>query len=222
MSETAWTEVDRYFERTLLGDDPVLSEVIRESEAAGLPPIQVTPSQGRFLGLLVRAMGARRVLELGTLGAYSAICLARGLPAEGRLTTLEVNPVHADVARRNVARAGLSEKIEVRLGPAIDTLPRLLEEGAGPFDLSFLDADKSPSADYFDWALRLSRPGSVIVVDNVVRQGGVLDTSDSTPSVQGIRRLIDRVSAEPRVRATALQTVGGKGYDGFLFAVVDR
>lgn len=220
MEGTAWSEVDRYFEGALLHDDPVLRDVARESDAAGLPPMQVTPVQGRFLGLLVRAMGARRVLELGTLGGYSAICLARDLPPEGRLTTLEVSPFHAEVARRNFVRAGLSERIDLRLGPAIETLPRLLEERAGPFDLTFLDADKPPSADYFDWALRLSRPGSAIVVDNVVRQGRVVDASSPDPSVQGIRRLIERVSSEPRVRATALQTVGGKGHDGFLLAVV--
>ena len=222
MNGTVWTEVDRYLEEALLPEDPVLTEVMRESRAAGLPAIQVSPTQGRFLALLVQAMGARSLLEVGTLGGYSAIWMARALPPEGRLLTLEVDPTHAEVARRNIARAGLAEKVEIRRGAAIETLPKLVAEGAGPFDVTFLDADKPPSADYFDWALRLSRPGSAIVIDNVVRQGEVLDGASSDASVQGIRRLIARVAAEPRVSATALQTVGRKGYDGFLLALVFR
>lgn len=222
MKGTVWTEVDRYLEEALLPEDPVLTDVVRESRAAGLPAIQVSPTQGRFLALLVQAMGARRLLEVGTLGGYSAIWMARALPPEGRLLTLEVDPTHADVARRNIARAGLAGKVEIRPGAAIETLPKLVAEGAGPFDVTFLDADKPPSADYFDWALRLSRPGGAIVVDNVVRQGEVLDGASSDASVQGIRRLIERVAAEPRVSATALQTVGRKGYDGFLLALVLR
>lgn len=220
MTDEEWREVDRYLENALLPDDPILQEVLRECGAAGLPTIQVSPLQGQFLGVLARAIGARRILEVGTLGGYSAIWLARALPPEGRLLTLEVDPTHAEVARRNLSRAGLADRAEVRLGSAIETLPRLLEEGAGPFDLTFLDADKPLSAEYFDWALRLSHPGSAIVVDNVVRHLGVARVSGSDASGLGMRRLIERISAEPRVRATVLQTVGRKGHDGFLFAVV--
>lgn len=222
MGNEPWVEVDRYLEQKLLPKDPVLEEALRSSAAEGLPNIQVSPTQGRFLELLARSIGARNVLEIGTLGGYSAIHLARALPIGGRLISLEIDPTHAEVARRNLERAGLSRVAEVRLGPALDTLPRLLEEGVGPFDLSFLDADKAALADYFDWAVRLSHPGSLIVIDNVVRQGRIADGADPDPSVVGVRRLIERVASEAAVRATALQTVGRKGYDGFLLAVVHR
>ena len=220
MSDETWSAVDRYLENELLPEDPIFHEVLRATEVAGLPLIQVSPLQGGFLGLLARAIGARQILEVGTLGGYSAIWLGRALPPGGHLVTLEVNSAHAEVARRNLARAGLADCVEIRLGPAIETLPKLLEEGAGPFDLTFLDADKPSSVDYFDWALRLSHPGSVIVVDNVVRHLAVAPSSSSDASGRGMRRLIERISAEPRVSATALQTVGRKGHDGFLLAVV--
>ena len=220
MTDETWIALDRYLESKLLPEDPILQEALRESEAAGLPLIQVSPLQGGFLGVLARAIGARRILEVGTLGGYSAIWLGRALPSEGRLVSLEVNPVHAEVARRNLARAGLADRVEVRVGPAIETLPKLLEEGAGPFDLTFLDADKPSSVDYFDWALRLSRPGSVIVVDNVARHLPVPPPWGADANGEAMRRLIERISAEPRVSATVLQTVGRKGHDGFLLAIV--
>ena len=220
MIDEAWREVDQYLENALLPVDPILPEVLRVCSAAGLPAIQVSPLQGRFLSVVARAIGARRILEVGTLGGYSAIWLARALPPEGRLITLEVDPTHAEVARRNLGRAGLAGRAVVRLGPAIETLPRLLEEGAGPFDLTYLDADNPLSAEYFGWALRLSHPGSTIVVDNVVRHLAVAHPSGSDASEPGMRRLLERISTEPRVSATVLQTVGRKGHDGFLFAVV--
>ena len=220
MANEMWQAVDQSLENALLPNDPVLEDVLRESAAAGLPAIQVSPLQGRFLGLLARTIGARRILEVFSLAGYSAICMARALPPEGRLISLEVDPVHADVARRNLGRAGLADRVEVRLGPAIETLPKLLEEGAGPFDLSFLDADKPLSAEYFDWAVRLSHPGSAVVVDNVVRHLALEPASLPDAGEPGMRRLIERIRAEPRVSATVLQTVGRKGHDGFLLAVV--
>ncbi len=215
-----WTAVDRYVCDLLVPSDPVLDATLDDSAAAGLPAISVTPNQGMLLALLVKLRSARTVLEVGTLGGYSTIWLARAMGADGRLTTLEVDPRHADVARRNLARAGLSEVVDVRLGAALDTLPRLAAEGAGPFDLAFIDADKPSNPEYFQWAVRLSRPGSVIVVDNVVRQGAVADADSMDPAIQGTRRLYEVMGAEPRVSATVIQTVGSKGYDGFAIAVV--
>lgn len=215
-----WAAVDRYFSDRLSLSDPALEGALADSAAAGLPEIQVSPSQGKFLHLLARALRARTVIEVGTLGGYSAIWLARALPPDGRLLSLELSPKHAEVARANLARADLSRVVEVRVGPAIETLPKLVHEGFGPFDLAFIDADKPSTADYFDWTLKLARPGSVIVVDNVVRNGAVADPKDPDPNVQGIRRFFDRVAAEPRVSATALQTVGAKAYDGFAFVLV--
>jgi predicted O-methyltransferase YrrM len=222
MDRALWTRVDDYLSRTLVPDDAVLAAALTASDAAGLPAIQVTPNQGRFLQLLARSLGARAILELGTLGGYSTLWLARGLAPGGRLVTLEAEPRHAEVARASFARAGLAGVISIHVGPALDTLPKLVAEGAGPFDLVFIDADKPSLPDYFQWSLRLSRPGTVLVVDNVVRDGEVADADSADPSVQGVRRMNDLIAAEPRVSATALQTVGSKGYDGFAFVLVER
>jgi predicted O-methyltransferase YrrM len=197
-----------------------LDAALRESAAAGLPAIHVSPSQGKMLHLLARALGARRILEIGTLGGYSTIWLARALPAGGRLVTLEADPRHASVARSNLARAGLSAAVEVRVGRALDLLPQLASEVGGPFDLIFIDADKAGYPDYFPWALKLSRRGSLIIADNVVRNGAVVDGSGADPGVAGVRRMNELVAGEARVSATVVQTVGGKGYDGFMLAVV--
>lgn len=215
-----WTAVDRYFSDALVTSDPVLDAALADSAAAGLPAINVAPNQGKLLNLLVAVHGARTILEVGTLGGYSTIWLARALPAGGRVITLEINPAHAEVARANIARAGFADRVEIRIGSALDTLPQLHAEGAGPFDLSFIDADKEHNADYFAWALRMSRVGSLIITDNVVRDGQVIDAHNESPAVQGARRLIETMAAEPRVSATAVQTVGGKGYDGFAMALV--
>lgn len=220
MDETRWQEVDRYIDELVLGEDPVLNETLRASEAAGLPAISVSPAHGRFLTLLARATGARRILELGTLGGYSTICLARALPPGGRLVTLEADPAHARVALRNLTHAGVSERVELLLGPALETLPRLTQEKAMPFDLIFIDADKENYSAYFKWALRLARPGTVIVADNVVRKGEVIDGQSEDSRVQGARRFNEVVSATPGISATIIQTVGSKGYDGFLLALV--
>jgi predicted O-methyltransferase YrrM len=220
MAADVWREVDNYFVERLLPPDEALSAALQTSADAGLPPIQVTPTQGKLLMLLAQTLGARSILEVGTLGGYSTIWLARGLADGGRLFTLEVDPTHAQVARANLDRAGLADTVDVRLGRAIDTLPQLETEGVGPFDLSFIDADKESNADYFRWALRMSRPGSIIVVDNVVRAGKVADASSDDAAVRGTRVLMDLIASEPRVDATAIQTVGDKGYDGFALAVV--
>jgi len=220
MSEDRWTAVDRYIVDVLVGSDPVLDAALQASSAAGLPAIQVSPNQGKLLGLLARLCQARAILEIGTLGGYSAIWLARALPPDGRLITLEIEHSHADVARANVARAGLSQAVQVRLGPALDSLTQLHAEGDGPFDLVFIDADKANIPEYFAWALRLSRPGTVIIVDNVVRNGEIVDQASDDPSIQGVRRLNQLMAGEPRVSATAIQTVGSKGYDGFAIALV--
>jgi predicted O-methyltransferase YrrM len=217
-----WTAVDGYITDSLLPPDPALEAALRSSEAAGLPPIQVSPAQGKFLMLLARIQGARSILEIGTLGGYSAIWLARALPPDGRLSSLEVNPDYAKLARENVARAGLGNLVEIRVGRAIETLPMLAAEGRAPFDLVFIDADKPSNPDYFSWAMRMARPGTIIVVDNVVREGKVIDADSRDASIQGTRRLFERMGAEQRVTATAIQTVGGKGYDGFAIARVER
>ncbi len=216
-----WTAVDAYLADHLIAEDEVLQAALRESEAAGLPPIQVTALQGRMLQIFARMMGARRILEVGTLGGYSTIWLARALPEGGRLITLEAAAKHAAVARKNLKRAGVLERVELREGPALDTLPKLETEGAGPFDFIFLDADKEHNAEYLEWALRLARPGTVIVTDNVVREGAVLDARSDEAAVQGTRRFFEALSAERRVTATAIQTVSGKKYDGFALLMVD-
>jgi predicted O-methyltransferase YrrM len=220
MTDDLWTAVDRYISDLLVDSDPALDKVLEESAAAGLPPIAVTPNLGKLLYLLARIQGAKRILEIGTLAGYSTIWLARALPPDGRLITLEADARHAEIARTNIARAGLADVVELRLGSALDTLPRLAAEGGGPFDLIFVDAEKRDNPAYFDWSLKLSRRGSVLVFDNVVRDGAVIDPANTSPSVQGIRRFNELLAAEPRVSATAIQTVGSKGYDGFAIALV--
>ncbi len=220
MAQEQWTAVDGYLTGLLVPSDPALDAALQASAAAGLPPIHVAPNQGKLLHLLARLQGARAILELGTLGGYSTIWLARALPQGGRLITLEADPRHAEVARVNIARAGLAHVVELRLGPALNTLPQLAAEGRGPFDLIFIDADKPGYPDYFAWALRLSRRGSLIIADNVVRSGAVVDAASGDPNVQATRRFHELLAAEPRVCATAIQTVGSKGYDGLAFALV--
>ena len=212
----AWTAVDAYIEQKLIPRDDALDAALAASAAAGLPGIQVAPVQGKMLAILARAVGAKRILEIGTLGGYSTIWLARALGPGGRVVTIEIDPRHAAVARQNLERAGVGDRVDVHVGPAIEVLRAL----AGPFDLVFIDADKESNAEYFDEALRLARPGTLIIVDNVVREGGVLDASSKDEMVRGTRRLFDRVAREPRVDATAVQTVGVKEWDGFLLAIV--
>ena len=220
MSQELWTAVDDHFDRALVPSDPALDAALEATDEAGLPPIGVAPNQGKLLGFLARMQGARRILEVGTLGGYSTIWLARALPADGRLISLEVDPKHAEVARGNIERAGLGDVADVIVGPAVETLPKLATEGHGPFDLVFIDADKQNNAEYFGWAVELSRPGTLIVVDNVVRGGSVADPGDDDPRTRGVHRLVEAIEAEPRVSALALQTVGRKGYDGFVMALV--
>jgi predicted O-methyltransferase YrrM len=215
-ADERWRAVDDFITGMLVGPDPALDAALAANRAAGLPPIDVSPAQGKLLHLLARAIGARRVLEIGTLGGYSTIWLGRALGPDGRVVTLEREPRHAAVAADNLARAGLAEQVEIVVGPALETLPDL----DGPFDLVFVDADKPSNAAYLAQALRLSRPGALIVVDNVVRDGRVADPTDDDPAVVGSRRLTEALAAEPRLSATELQTVGSKGYDGFALALV--
>jgi predicted O-methyltransferase YrrM len=217
MSQELWTAVDEYVSEKLIGSDAVLEAARKASLEAGLPDIAVAPNQGRLLHLLARMQKATRILEIGTLGGYSAIWLARALPEDGRLITLEADPKHAETAKANIAHAGLAHKVDLRLGKAIDTLPHL----EGIFDLIFIDADKASIPDYFTWALKLSRSGTLIVVDNVIRDGKVIEADSTDPSVQGVRRLNEMLAAETRVMATCLQVVGSKGYDGFTLALVN-
>jgi predicted O-methyltransferase YrrM len=220
MTNEQWSAVDRYLAGLFVPPDPALDEALRDSAAAGLPAINVPPTQGKLLMLLAQIQGARSILEIGTLGGYSTIWLARALPPGGRLVTLEADQGHAQIARANLARAGLADVVELRVGWADETLPRLLAEGRGPFDLVFIDADKPSYPDYLTWALKLSRRGSLIIADNVVRSGAVADPNTDDPRVQGVRRFNELLAAEPRVSATAIQTVGSKGYDGFAIALV--
>ncbi|MEH1947869.1 MAG: O-methyltransferase [Nostoc sp.] len=220
MTQEQWTAVDRYFTDLLVPSDPVLDTALQTSVAAGLPPHNVSPNQGKLLLLLAQIQRARSILEIGTLGGYSTIWLARALPSDGRLITLEADPKHAEVARTNIAHAGLSDIVDLRLGQALSTLPQIAAEGHGPFDLIFIDADKPSNPEYFAWALKLSRRGSLIIADNVVRNGAVIDANSNDPSVQGVRRFNELLASEPRVSATAIQTVGSKGYDGFAIAIV--
>jgi predicted O-methyltransferase YrrM len=220
MTQEQWTKVDTYLSDIFVEKNPVLEAALAASDAAGLPSIQVSPPQGKLLHLLARLQGARRILEIGTLGGYSTIWLARALPEDGRLVTLEANPRHADVARANFSKGGLTGKIELQLGPAIESLSKLIEAKCEPFDLIFIDADKENNAEYFSSALKLSRTGSVIIVDNVIRNGEVVDASSQNSMILGTRRMNDRIKAEARVSATTLQTVGSKGYDGFAFILV--
>jgi predicted O-methyltransferase YrrM len=228
MSAEIWSAVDSYIAGHLIGEDPALEQALRDSSAAGLPAIAVTPAQGKLLELLARVQGARTILELGTLGGYSTIWLARALPAGGRLVTLEAEPRYAEVARVSIARAGFGDVVEIRVGPALETLPELAAEGAGPFDLIFIDADKGNYPGYFSWALKLSRPGTVIIGDNVVRDGAILDPDADDPSggnetIKGVRRFYELLAegvGGGSISATAIQTVGDKGYDGFVLALV--
>jgi predicted O-methyltransferase YrrM len=215
-----WTAVDAYISDLLIAHDPALSAALEASAAAGLPAISVSPPQGKLLKLLAQAQHARRILELGTLGAYSTIWLARALPQDGRLITLEVNPHHAEIARANLARAGVADRVEVWLGDARDSLRKLATEGVPPFDFVFIDADKPGYPEYLGLVLALVHPGSLIVADNVVREGAVADAASQDESVQGVRRFNALLAAEPRVSATIVQTVGAKGYDGFAVALV--
>jgi predicted O-methyltransferase YrrM len=217
MSQDVWTAVDQFLTDTLLQPDPVLDQALADSQAGGLPAINVAPNQGKLLMLLAQMTGARRILEVGTLGGYSTIWLARALPADGRLTTLEYAPRHAEVARGNIARAGFEAQVEVKVGAAIDTLPTL----EGPFDFVFIDADKTGYPDYFRWAVKLSRPGTVIVTDNMVRAGKILDPRGDE-NAEGVRKMMELAAREPRVSATAVQTVGSKGWDGFCLIRVER
>ncbi len=220
-----WSAVDRYIAEQLIPADPVLDAAASASEAAGLPPGAISPSQGKLLELLVRLCGAHSILELGTLGGYSTIWLARSLPVGGRVITLEANPRYAEVARTNLASAGLADVVDVRVGPALRTLPELCADGAGPFDVIFIDADKKSNPDYLEWSLKLSKPGTVIIADNVVRAGAILDPDGNDSGlgdggVRGVRRFYALLAADPYVTATAIQTVGAKGHDGFVLALV--
>jgi predicted O-methyltransferase YrrM len=215
-----WNAVDAYFTETIVAPDPALEEALAANAAGGLPSIDVSAPQGKLIHLLARMTAARRALEIGTLGGYSSIWIASALPDDGRLITLERNARHAEVARRNVARAGLGGKVEVRIGAALTTLPKIEAEGLSPFDFVFIDADKTNNAAYLEWALRLSRPGTAILVDNVVRDGEVTEARSADPDVVGVRRMFELMAREPRLSATGIQTVGSKGWDGFALAVV--
>lgn len=216
-----WVAVERLITGALLASDPALEHALQTSDAAGLPPISVSPNQGKLLHLLTRLQGARTILELGTLGAYSTIWMARALPDDGRLITIEANPAYAEVAAANIAAASVGEIVELRVGDALEELAELQAQHAGPFDLLFIDADKQRIPEYFTAALSLSHVGSLIVVDNVVRGGAVVDAEGEDPAVVGIRRFYELAGAEPRVSPTAIQTVGSKGYDGFAIALVE-
>jgi len=216
-----WTAIDEYVTNLLVAPDGALEGALEASASAGLPPIAVSPPQGKLLALLVRISGAQHVLEIGTLGGYSTIWMARALPHKGHILSLEIDPRHAEVARRNLAAAGVDDVAEVRVGAALDTLPKMVDDGEGPFDLIFIDADKANIPEYFEWSVTLSKPGTVIVVDNVVRNGALLDESGEKPDVVGVRRLHEVLSTDARVSATTIQTVGAKGYDGFTMAIVN-
>jgi predicted O-methyltransferase YrrM len=222
MTQEHWTRVDEYLTDLLVSPDHNLAAALAASDAAGLPQIQVAPNQGKFLMLLARAQGARRILEIGTLGGYSTIWLARGLQSDGRLITLEAVPTYAKVARENIERAGFAKNVEVRLGRALETLPQLAAEGLSPFDFIFLDADKRTYPEYLEWCIKLSRRGTMIVADNVVRSGAVADAASRNADVQGVRRFLELLSTDPRLNATAIQTVGTKGHDGFALAVMTK
>ncbi|MBF6335428.1 O-methyltransferase [Nocardia abscessus] len=220
MTTPGWADVDRYLVETLVAD-PASEAALDANQAAGLPPIDVSAPQGKFLHLLARTVGARRVLEIGTLGGYSTIWLARAVGEKGRVVTLEFAAQHAEVARANLERAGVGERVEIRVGAALDSLPVLAEEDPDPFDLVFIDADKVNNSNYVLWALRLTRPGSVIIVDNVVRGGAIAEEHSEDPAAQASRELVELLAAEPSLDATVVQTVGSKGWDGFAYAVVN-
>lgn len=221
VNQERWTAVDRYISEKVVGPDAALEAALAANAAGGLPSIDVAPNQGKLLHLFVKMTEAKRVLEIGTLGGYSTIWMARALPEGGRLVTLELNPKHAEVARANLQRAGVANKVEVRVGAALDSLAALVAEGAAPFDLIFIDADKQTIPDYVTRAMQLARPGTVIITDNVIRDGAVIDPESTDTAVQGVQKMFDRLAAEPRLTATAIQTVGSKGYDGFAIAIVN-
>ena len=215
-----WTAVDRYITDLVVPSDPPLEAALRDSDAAALPAISVTPNQGKLLWVFARLLGARKILEIGTLGGYSTIWLARALPEGGRLITLEADPKHAAVAIANIARAGLNDRVELRIGRGLDLLPKIADEGIAPFDLIFIDADKPNTPGYFTWALKLSRPGGLIITDNVIRKGAIAEDGSTDPNVTGMRQFFELLAKETGVEATAIQTVGSKGYDGFAIALV--
>jgi predicted O-methyltransferase YrrM len=219
-SQDLWTAVDQYFAEKLIAPDAALDAAVDANRKADLPAIDVTPLLGKFLELLVRISGAKRVLEIGTLGGYSTIWLARALPENGEVVSLELEPRHAEIARKNLQTAGVSKSVDIRVGRAMDSLETLVASGSAPFDLIFIDADKASYPDYLDWSLKLSRPGTVIVADNVVREGGVIEPNNPDPNIQGVRRFTEKLAAEPRLTATALQTVSAKKHDGLILAMV--
>jgi len=221
MTLELWTAVDTYIKEKMMPPDEVLAAAQQNGVDAGLPAIAVSPTQGKLLYLVARMCGARNILEIGTLAGYSTIWMARALATGAHIITLEMDPKHADVARKNFAMAGFADAIELRLGKALDLLPKLAAEDHAPFDLIFVDADKENIPGYFDWALKLSRPGSVIVVDNIIRDGKVIDANSEDPNIQGVRRLNDLIAKDSRVSATEIQTVGEKGYDGFALLLVN-
>jgi predicted O-methyltransferase YrrM len=221
MTQELWTAVDHYIKEKLLPADAVLDAALKNATDAGLPVIAVSPTQGKQLHLLAKMCGARHILEVGTLGGYSTIWLARALPGGGRLITLELDPKHAEVAWKNFALAGLSSVIELRLGSALETLPKLAAEGRGPFDLIFIDADKTNIPGYFEWSLKMSRSGTVIIVDNIIRDGAVIEAGHKDPNIQGVRQFNEMLAIESRASATEIQTVGEKGYDGFALVLVN-
>jgi predicted O-methyltransferase YrrM len=221
MTQERWTAVDDYLTGALLPSDAAIDDALTASDTAGLPREAVSPTQGKLLHLLARSVGAKNILEIGTLGGYSTIWLARALPTNGRLVTLEANATHAEVARSNVTNAGLADIVTLHQGPALDSLATLVKQDAEPFDLIFIDADKPNNPAYLEWALKLSRPGTLIIGDNVVRDGAVADPTSADPKVQGVRRFIELIAENPRLDATAIQTVGSKGYDGFVLALVN-
>ncbi|MER8376951.1 O-methyltransferase [Mesorhizobium sp. M1406] len=221
MSKTSWAAVDDYIVGSLFEADPVLDAVLAANHDHGLPAIDVSPAQGKLLSLLVCIQGAKKVLEIGTLGGYSTVWMARALPVDGKIVTLELDPLHADVAQSNFERAGVSERVELRVGPALQSLAALGAENAGPFDLVFIDADKPNNPHYLSWAMRLSRPGTVIICDNVIRDGAVLDQGGRDPNVEGARAAFSFIGGEKHLDGTAIQTVGAKGYDGFAIAIVN-
>jgi predicted O-methyltransferase YrrM len=220
MTEKNWAEVDAFIADLFVHPDPVQDATLAAGENAGLPPIEVSPPAGKLLFLLAKMVGAKRILEIGTLGGYSTIWLARALWSDGRLFTLEAAPQHAEIARQNIARAGLADRVDIRVGPALDTLSAIAAENAGPFDFVFIDADKENNPAYFDWALRLTRRGSLIVIDNVVRYSAIAEGESHDPAVRATRNVLAMMAAEKRVSATVIQTVGSKGHDGFALAVV--
>jgi len=221
MSEALWGRVDEYIVDKLVQEDASLEAALAANAAAGLPAMDVSAAQGKFLHLMVRITGARRVLELGTLGGYSTIWMAKALPADGQLVTLEYDPGHATVARQNIDAAGVGDKVTIHVGAAVETLPLVAAQSPEPFDFIFIDADKPSNPIYLDWAIKLSRPGTVIILDNVIRDGKVLDPDSTDPRIIGTRAAYDLIGAHPRLQATALQTVGSKGWDGFAIMLVD-